>query len=114
MKLKEKIEMEIIFNRFYYNPLPENLYINVSEIDGHGIFAKEVIDFNTYLGETHIKVPLLFNFIRTPLGGFINHSEQSNCYVECTYDWDGYKIFNLVTETKIQKDQELFLNYEGE
>ena len=30
-------------NRFYYRPLPDNLTIGQSEIDGYGIFAKEAI-----------------------------------------------------------------------
>ena len=106
--------MQLIYNKFYYNPLPKKVYISASEVQGHGIFAKEIINPDTNLGETHIKVPLFENFIRTPLGGFINHKDKSNCFLIRSYDWDGYKIFNLVTKTTIQKDQELFLNYEGE
>ncbi len=106
--------MQLIYNKYYYNPLPKEVYIDVSKVEGHGIFAKEVIDADTELAETHIKVPLFSTFIRTPLGGFLNDAPEgteSNCCLVLTYDWDGYKIFRLVTTTKIQKDEELLLDY---
>lgn len=106
--------MQLIYDKFYYNPLPKKVYISASEVDGHGIFAGERLSAETDLGETHIKVPLFSNFIRTPLGGFLNDAPkgtESNCCLVCTYDWDGYKIFRLVTTTKIQKNEELLLDY---
>ena len=65
-------------NRFYYNPLPENLKIDKSSIDGHGIFAKTNITKGFDLGSTHIKVPMIFGYVRTPLGGFIKNSKNNN------------------------------------
>ena len=60
-----------------YHALPKSLHIQDSPIAGQGIFAKEDIPDNTFLGMSHI---LLGEVIyRTPLGGFINHSEDPNC-----------------------------------
>ena len=33
------------------------------------------------LGETHIWNDRINDWIRTPLGGFINHSEEPNCFI---------------------------------
>ena len=41
--------MKINYNRFYYNPLPNQVYIQKSSIDGHGIFAKQNIKKDTLL-----------------------------------------------------------------
>ena len=103
--------MKINYNRFYYNPLPNEVYIQKSSIDGHGIFAKQNIKKDTDLGSTHIKVPMIFNYIRTPLGGFINHSDTPNCFLECTQDWDDYFVFNIITKRLIKKNEELLLDY---
>ena len=62
--------MKINYNKFYYNPLPDNLSIRKSDIHGHGIFANKEIKKDYDLGSTHIKVPMILGFIRTPLGGF--------------------------------------------
>ena len=59
-----------------YKPLPESLTIQKSGINGLGLFAKEGIAQGTNLGMTHLK--LNGNIFRTPLGGFINHSNTAN------------------------------------
>ena len=100
------------YNRFYYDPLPSNVEIRESPIHGHGIFAKENIKSKTDLGSTHIKYPMIVGYIRTPMGGFINHSDDPNCYLIVSQDWDDFIIYNVVTAKKILKDEELFLNYE--
>ena len=104
--------MKINYNRFYYNPLPDEVCIQVSPIHGHGIYATQDIKKGTDLGSTHIKVPMILTYIRTPLGGFINHADQANCYLECTQDWDDYLVYNIITKRQIKKDEELTLNYE--
>ena len=68
--------MKINYNKFYYNPLPDNLSIRKSDIHGYGIFASVEIKKDEDLGSTHIKVPMILGFIRTPLGGFYNHSDD--------------------------------------
>ena len=62
-----------------YRPLPNSVTIQESKIDGLGLFAKEHIGPNTRLGRTHIEWE--GNLIRTPLGGFINHSQNPNAFI---------------------------------
>ena len=104
--------MKIHYNRFYYNPFPDEVCIKESPIDGHGIFAAQDIEENKDLGSTHIKVPMILTYIRTPLGGFINHSDEPNCFLDCTQDWDDYLVFNIITKRSIAKGEELLLDYE--
>ena len=59
-----------------YRPLPDNLELRPSEIHGYGVFALEDISAGQMLGLSHINAPEL---IRTPLGGYINHSMNPNC-----------------------------------
>ena len=62
-----------------YKPLPHGLTILKSKIDGLGLFATQHISENTVLGVIHIQDSRFENnCIRTPLGGFINHSEDPN------------------------------------
>ena len=59
-----------------YKPLPDTLELRPSEIHGYGVFALEDIPAGEMLGLSHIQSPEL---IRTPLGGYINHSMNPNC-----------------------------------
>ena len=100
-----------------YKPLPNNLRLGFSDIHDIGVFAKEGIPQNTNLGMTHIKVA--DNIIRTPLGGFINHSENANCIkaeLRMFNEDDptkplNYKKWNLVTIKDIKAGEELTLKY---
>ena len=65
------------------------------------------------MGSTHIKMPMIFGYVRTPLGGFVNHSEKNNCELFVKEDWDDYLIYNIVTTQKIKKNSEILLNYEN-
>ena len=67
-----------------YRPLPEGLKIQNSGINGQGLFTMVFLKRDTDLGMSHI----ILNhdpkenddeIIRTPLGGFINHSDEPNC-----------------------------------
>ena len=63
-----------------YKPLPKNLTIKKSKINGLGVFATKDINNNNVLGVSHIKDLKAENgYWRTPLGGFINHSTNPNC-----------------------------------
>ena len=71
-----------------YRPLPKEVTIKTSYIEGLGLFAKEFLPANTNLGISHIKDDRFENgYIRTPLGGFVNHSDAPNCefYIEDDY-----------------------------
>ena len=62
-----------------YRPLPKELTIKNSPIEGLGLFANEDIKANTFIGVTHIRDEQFENkYIRTPLGGFYNHSNKPN------------------------------------
>lgn len=99
------------YNKFYYKPLPDYLDIKKSEIEGLGLFAKDNIPEDTDLGMSHLKIPILYGFVRTPLGGFFNHSEDANCYIQEELDWDDYRVFHVYTLRDIQIGEELTLNY---
>ena len=60
-----------------YRPLPKQLTIKNSPIEGLGLFAIEDIKSNSFIGITHIRDEQFENkYIRTPLGGFYNHSNE--------------------------------------
>ena len=69
---------EWLKNRSQYNPLPDTVTIKESEIHGLGLFATSNIPKGTNLGVIH-HVSSKGDIIRTPLGGFGNHSETPNC-----------------------------------
>jgi|TARA_Y100000034_G_scaffold83653_1_gene100144 SET domain-containing protein len=63
-----------------YKPLPKNLTIKKSKINGLGVFATEDIKKENNFGVSHIKdLKVEDGYWRTPLGGFINHSTYPNC-----------------------------------
>ena len=60
-----------------YKPLPKQLTIKKSPIEGLGLYATEDIKKNSYIGITHIRDEQFENkYIRTPVGGFYNHSNE--------------------------------------
>ena len=106
--------MQYKFNKFYYKPLPENLTVKESEIEGLGLFATENIPAQVDLGMTHLKVPIIEGYIRTPLGGFLNHTERPNCCLIELLDWDDYRVYHLYTIVAIKNGEELSLNYHAD
>ena len=105
--------MRVIWDKFYYRPLPSCVTIKESSIDRLGLFAIEDIEKDYDFGTTHIKVPPILTYIRTPVGGFLNHSKESNTTIIQLNQWDDYKIFNLISTCKIYKGEEVLLNYEN-
>ena len=70
-----------------YRHLPSFLSIGPSNIEGAGIIAQDDIPKDVVIGITHIYDPnFQHNHIRTPLGGFINHSDDPNCVKWCEDD----------------------------
>ena len=62
-----------------YKPLPACLTIKKSPIEGLGLYATANIKANCFIGLTHIQDKDFENgYIRTPLGGFYNHSNEPN------------------------------------
>ena len=62
-----------------YRPLPDELTIKNSKIEGLGLFATVKIKKNSFIGLTHIRDEMFEGkYIRTPIGGFYNHSKEAN------------------------------------
>ena len=60
-----------------YRPLPNSVTIKDSDLHGLGLFATEDIPKGTPLGLIYFT--LHGEVIRTPLGGFGNHSDDPTC-----------------------------------
>ena len=90
-----------------FEPLASSLTIKSSTIHGLGLFATTEILSQTELGISHVKDDRFSHgYIRTPLGGFFNHSEKPNC--EAVYDEDFIKIITL---TNINSGDEITVDY---
>jgi hypothetical protein len=95
-----------------YKPLPESLTIKTSKVNGLGLFADQAIKQATNLGMTHLKVG--DTIFRTPLGGFINHSNTPNCEkieLHANGEEPFKKKWNLITRQPIKEGEELTLRY---
>ena len=63
-----------------YKPLPEGVTIRPSSIEGLGLFVTKQITAGEMIGKIHIPAKKEENgYLRTPLGGFGNHSDDPNC-----------------------------------
>ena len=90
-----------------YRPLPDEVTIKESDIEGWGLFSTCAIERGTNLGMTHYKAPELENgWCRTPLGGFINHSEKPNCELIGIG-----KAKYIITNKDIMPEEEITVKY---
>ena len=89
-----------------YRPLPSYLMLQPSKIEGLGLFTLEDLQAKEVLGVTHVSDAETTQLFRTPLGGFINHSEKPNCKL---YEIGRFKY--LRTEYEIPMGTELTLKY---
>ena len=98
-----------------YRPLPNQLTIRNSAIEGLGLFSENKINKFSFIGVTHIKHESFPNsYIRTPLGGFYNHSENPNIIKMGTDIFPGYefgKILDLNSFSTINKKNEKNFKY---
>ena len=109
-----------------YKPLPFYLTIKDSKIHGLGLFALVKIDKNHTIGMTHLQVEN--DLIRTPLGGFINHSEEPNLvkkefnnrwFVKTTRDIERintnttYSLINAIFKEDFTKTEDITLTDEA-
>ena len=100
-----------------YKPLPESVTIKPSKVHGLGLFADQDIKQATNLGMSHLKIG--DTIFRTPLGGFINHSNTPNCIKAelrmTDEDLHGhqyyYKKWNLIVSNNVKKGDELTVRY---
>ena len=92
-----------------YQPLPEQLTIKSSDIHGLGLFATKDLRAQRSLGVTHVKHEYFKDgWIRTPLGGFYNHSKNPNCFKEVS---PCGTFMALVTLRPIRAGEELTVKY---
>ena len=95
-----------------YKPLPHNecikLTIEKSKVEGLGLFTQLFAPKGVNFGVSHIKIKN--EIIRTPLGGFVNHSDDPNCEKIKLNDKD-YIKYNLVTIKDIEGGEELTVKY---
>tara|TARA_B000000609_G_C23971794_1_gene239640 strand:+ start:194 stop:493 length:300 start_codon:yes stop_codon:yes gene_type:complete len=91
-----------------YKALPDFLHVKDSPVAGQGIFALEDIPEGVDLGLSHIVLDE--EIYRTPLGGFINHSEEPNCIKWKVFVPHKY-LYSVKTIKPIKKGEELFLKY---
>jgi hypothetical protein len=90
-----------------YKPLPYYLTIKQSKIEGLGLFATDNIDNNFVIGITHVFDTRFENhYVRTPLGGFFNHSENPNCEV-----FEDGEFIKLRTIREIKAGEEITAKY---
>jgi hypothetical protein len=90
-----------------YRPLPPCVTIGASKIDGLGLIATQDLPAHFELGIGHVKDGRFENgWIRTPLGGFINHSSEPNCVIKEVDDF-----LMIFTDSEIREGDELTLYY---
>lgn len=111
-----EIEMEIIAEsktkkEETYLPLGHGLIIERSEIHGHGLFASKDIPSGTNLGISHILIDDDGELVRTPLGGFYNHSETPNCAKKQINNTRNTISWSLISLRDIKAGEEITVNY---
>ena len=91
-----------------YKPLPDSITIKESTIQGLGLFATEDIPANIVIGKIHIPSEKEENgYLRTPLGGFGNHSDNPNCNKILMEDGSWW----ISTSRDIEPEEELTWTY---
>ena len=105
---KESLTKKPIFTDSSYRPLPSTLTIRKSALEGLGLHSTTDISQGKALGITHIYSSER-GWIRTPLGGFLNHSDNPNCIL-----MESYQEMILYTQKKIDSHSELTVYYKLE
>ena len=98
-----------------WRPLPDSITIRESKIEGLGVFATKDLPSETDLGISHVyDTRFPDNYIRLPLGAFINHHEMPNCKAivsESHESLGNVKHIRIITDKEISSGEELTLNY---
>ena len=92
-----------------YQPLPSGLTVADSRIAGQGLFTTRRLVMGTLLGISHYRID--GEYIRTPLGGFINHSDKPNCERSQVRIRPGFDKWNITVMEDIEEGDELTLKY---
>lgn len=90
-----------------YRPLPSEVTIKLSNIEGLGLFAVKDISCDFEFGITHVKDDKFEDgWLRTPLGGFFNHSTTPNCEA-----YEDGRYIKLKSVREIEAGEELTAFY---
>jgi len=92
-----------------YRPLPSGIVVADSSISGQGLFTTRRLVMGTTLGISHYRID--GQYIRTPLGGFFNHSEIANCQRSRIRVKPGFDKWGVMTLEDIEEGDELTLKY---
>ena len=92
-----------------YNPLPSGIVVADSQISGQGLFTTRRLVMGTTLGISHYRID--GEYIRTPLGGFINHADEPNCQRSQIRVKPGFDKWSIMTLDDIEEGCELTLKY---
>ena len=92
-----------------YQPLPSGLTVADSGIAGQGLFTTRRLVTGTMLGTSHYRIDGIY--IRTPLGGFINHADEPNCARSQVRIKPGFDKWNITVIEDIEEGEELTLKY---
>ena len=92
-----------------YRPLPSGLTVTDSRISGQGLFTTRRLVMGTLLGISHYRIDK--EYIRTPLGGFINHAETPNCERSQVRIRPGFDKWSITVIEDIEEGDELTLKY---
>jgi len=97
-----------------YRPLPSCLIIKNSPIEGLGLYATMDIKANIFIGLSHIRDEQFENkYIRTPIGGFYNHSNEPNVIRMVSDALPKLKFGDSVdTKKNIREEKESKKNFE--
>lgn len=93
-----------------YHPQPGMVELKQSDIHGFGIFAKFNLQAGEWVGASHHQIKEDGRIIRTPFGGYINHSDDPNCIKQMTSEY-GVITYYVVTLREIEAGEELTLKY---
>lgn len=91
-------------NNYNYRPLPIGTTIKKSKIEGLGLFTLMNLEKGQDLGVSHVHFKK--ELIRTPLGGFINHSLEPNCKIEKVGEYS-----HMIALNEIKANTELTCDY---
>lgn len=92
-----------------YRPLPPEVTIGKSPIEGLGVIAIVDIQEGEFLGISHVyddSGNFQDNYVRTPLGGFLNHSDSENAKI---ITLGNYRLLKVIED--ISEGQEVTVNY---
>jgi SET domain-containing protein len=90
-----------------YRPLPYEVTVKNSPIEGLGLFSTQIISKGTNLGVSHVEnTDFEDKRIRTPLGGFINHSNEPNSELIQIGQY-----YYLLINKDVMPDEEILLKY---